>query len=551
MKQGETKGFSRLHSLRTKIILLTISAVVFAVAMVTLLSVVFTRNTENDKSDQLMLLLCETGEQNLDYYFSSVENSVGKVSSFIRRDIEGLDEEQLRAHLDRTRVYFDEIANKTNGVFTYYYRIDPAVSETVKGFWYTNIDSTDFVEHDPTDITQYDLEDTTQLVWFTVPRKTGKAIWLPPYVTENLGERVISYNEPVYYRGQFIGVIGIEIDYGVMAKQVESIHLYKEGYAFLTDADGVLIFHPQMDIAETTAERNRSVLPEGVLSESTFVTYTFNGVRKEAAWQRLENGMRLYVCLPAEETDGDWQRLIRIVLLVGAGVILLTAGLAWLFSVQVTKPLKQLTAAAKQTDEGNYDFTLNYNGRDEVGVLTNTFRRMAGHMKEHINDLNKRAYVDALTSVRNKAAYTAYIEEMQAKLEKEPKEGAAFGAGIFDCDNLKTVNDRFGHEKGDLYLKNTSRLICKVFNHSPVFRIGGDEFAVILRNDDLKNREALMKEFERGMEESWQRSDDLWEQVSASMGIAVYDERQDRTVMDTVRRADSAMYLNKRKRKGD
>ena len=534
-----------MRSLRTKITVLTVCITVFAVAVVTLLSVVFIRNTEHHKSDQLLLLLCETGERNLDYYFNSVEKSVQKVDTFIVKDLEGLDDETLRKHVERTRAYFEEVAAKTNGVLTYYYRIDPEISKDVKGFWYTNLEGKDFTEHDVTEITEYDTEDTEHLVWFTVPKKTGDPIWLPPYDTENLNVRVVSYNIPVYWRGGFIGVIGIELDYSMMKEQVGSIKLYRNGYAFLTDAQGNLIYHPRIDDDEL-AEMPET--PEGLMSTSTFLTYTFENEKKEAAWLKLSNGMRLYVSVPEKETDGDWEQLVRTVLFAGAAVIVLTILLSWLVSAHITGPLKQLTEAAKEADQGNYDFTLKYSGKDEIGTLTKTFTRMSDHIREHISDLSKRVYVDALTSVRNKGAFTSYIEDMQAKLEQNP-ENTEFAVGMFDCDDLKTVNDEYGHDKGDAYLKAASRIICKVFQHSPVFRIGGDEFAVVLRNDDLENREELLRAFDRATAETCEKGEHRWEKVHVARGIAVYDPNLDRSVIDTVRRADKNMYANKRKYK--
>ena len=536
-----------MHSLRTKITMLTILTVVIVVVVVSLLSVFFIRNAENRKSEQLLLLLCETGERNLDYYFSSVEKSVRKIASYTEKDLSGLEPEQLHAHVERIRPYFEEIANKTNGVLTYYYRIDPEVSDSVKGFWYTNLDGKDFVEHEVTDITLYDTADTTRLVWFTVPKYTGNAVWLPPYKTDNLDVRVISYNIPIYWRGRFVGVVGIEIDYTTMAGQVESIELYNNGYAFLTSADGSLIFHPRIDTA-TLPEEEIPKVPEGVLTESTFTIYTFNGVEKEAAWQRLSNGMRLYVSVPVSETQGDWQQLIRQVLIAAAIVLVLSILLTRLFTVHITRPLKQLTEAALKADQGNYDFTLDYKGKDEVGVLTNTFMRMADHVKAHINDLNKRVFVDALTSVKNKGAFATFIEDLQKKMDQgdEPLE---YAIGVFDCDNLKTINDQYGHEKGDIYLKTASRLICKTFQHSPVFRIGGDEFSVILRNEDYKNRDALIQAFKAASEETCSTVKNRWEQVHVALGVAVYDPKEDHSVIDTVRRADKIMYMDKKQHK--
>ena len=538
-----------MHSLRTRIGMVIISAVVIAVVVVTLLSVLFIRNAEHDQSDQLLLLLCETGERNLDYYFNSVEKSVKKVAAYSEKELEGLEDEQLERHAEKLRLYFDEVANKTNGVLTYYYRIDPAISQTVKGFWYTDLEGKGFTEHTVTDISLYDTEDTSKLVWFTVPKHEGKAIWLPPYITENLDVNVISYNMPVYWRGQFVGVIGIEIDYSTMKEQVESIHLYNSGYAFLTDADGNLIYHPRIDL-ENLSEEEKPIMPDGVLRDNSFTEYTYEGVEKEAVWLRLSNGMRLYVSVPADETDGDWKKLVGNVLIASAVVLVLCAVLAWIFSQHITKPLKQLTEAAKLADEGNYDFTLDYDGRDEVGTLTRTFKHMAEHMKAHISDLNRRANVDALTSVRNKGAFSSFIEDIQKKLSEDPAAGE-FAVGVFDCDDLKTINDRYGHDKGDIYLKTACRLICVVFQHSPVFSIGGDEFAVVLSNDDFKNREELMSRFEKDSAEICINAKNRWEQVHVAMGIAVYDPEQDQSVIDTFRRADKIMYANKRAHKSN
>jgi hypothetical protein len=119
--------------------LLTACVTIIIVASMALLSVFFIRNSEQQQSNQLLLLLCETGEKNLDYYFNSVQKSVSKVATYVESDLSGLEDEQLARHIERVRKQFDEMASKTNGVLTYYYRIDPAVSKSVKGFWYTDL----------------------------------------------------------------------------------------------------------------------------------------------------------------------------------------------------------------------------------------------------------------------------------------------------------------------------------------------------------------------------------------------------------------------------
>ena len=171
-------------------------------------------------------------------------------------------------------------------------------------------------------------------------------------------------------------------------------------------------------------------------------------------------------------------------------------------------------------------------------------RRKVVESEQKVQNLNRRVFVDSLTSVRNKGAYTEFMQKLQERIDNcEPAE---FAVGIFDCNNLKTINDTHGHDKGDIYLKAACQLICKVFDHSPVFRIGGDEFAVILQNDDLKNREDLMKIFEERRQAICVDADKEWEEVHIAVGIAVYDPQTDQSVEETACRADAAMYENKK-----
>lgn len=461
-----------------------------------------------------MFLLCQTGERNLNYYFDSVQSSVEQVAGYVeadldRVDLDGKDNGEFAAHMRRIEKHFAEMANSTHGVLTYYYRIEPTVSKTVKGFWYTNLDRRGFVEHEVTEISQYDTKDTTKLVWFTVPKFTGRPVWLPPYITDNLDVRVISYNVPIYWKQRFIGVVGIELDYSSLARLVQSIQLYDNGYAFLTESNGNLVFHPRIDVARLTPETAPKV-PDGLPTTGGMVLYKFNGVEKKAVSLPLRNGMLLYVAAPVSEAEGDWQKLMREIMIASV-IVLLALGAFTLYYVgRMTKPLEQLIRAAEQVSLGNYDFVLENHRDDEIGKLTETFIQLTNHVKEHITDLNRRIYVDALTSVKNKGAFAKAVEDMQARLDENPA-AAEFAIGMFDCNNLKKINDKYGHEKGDIYLKTACGLICRVFQHSPVFRVGGDEFAVILRNEDYRNREALAGKLEQDMAAICSSAKNRWE----------------------------------------
>ena len=534
-----------MTSIRTKSMLLTVFAVIICMTVSTLIGVIAIKNVGNSSAEQILHLLCEAGEKNLDSYFAGVEKSVDMVTAFVKADLRTLSEEHLEEHVDKVSEIFGNAATKTPGVLTYYYRLDPSVSQTVKGFWYVRAGD-GFAAHEVTDISLYDTEDTGSLVWFTNPKKTGKSLWLPPYITENLDVRVISFNEPVFLGDRFVGVVGMEIDYTTMAEQVDNIKLYENGYAFLTGSDSKLVYHPHIDVT-TTPENELPKNPIGLIGKSTFAKYTFGGVEKQAARLPLNNGMWLTVAVPVAEINSTWSHLIWELAAVSVVLLLVFILLTLRLTGQITKPLRNLTKAAEQVNAGNYDVELDYGGNDEVGILTYTFRRLIRCLKEQISDLNSLAYADALTSVRNKGAYDAFTQELQAKIRSDEK--PEFAIVAFDCDNLKLINDQYGHDKGDIYLKTACSMICRVFQHSPVFRTGGDEFAVILQGEDYNNRTELACAFEEKSAETRVATKMPWDQVHVSMGVAAYRPRVDHTVGDVARRADKLMYDAKAARK--
>ena len=539
---------ARFRSIQSKTMLLTIAGIVATMAVAVLIGSISMQNLATDSAKNTLSLLAETGQKNLDSYFKSVEQSVEMVSTYAKADLENLSLNELNTHVENTRKVFGRTAMKTNGVLTYYYRIDPTVSADVKGFWYIDLDHNGFVEHEVTDISKYDTTDTTQLVWFTVPKATGKAVWLPPYVTDNLDVYVLSYNVPIYRGETFVGVVGIEIDYSTMANNVKSINLYRNGYAYVTDQKGALIYHPVIDVTKMT-EAEKAEMPKEFGTDSTIFEYEYKGVRKMTVWVPLSNGMRLTVAVPVSEIYESSTQSIWIMVGSALGVLAVFIALSIFFSRHFTKPLRELTKAAESINQGNYEVSLDYRGNDEMGVLTHTFNRLINHLRGYISDLNSLAYADALTHVSNKGAFDLAMNELQEKIDRG--EDIQFAIGVFDCDNLKVINDFYGHDKGNIYLKNSSHLIVRVFKDSPVFRIGGDEFATILMDEDYANRDKLKRHFLSKSNEISSLSEEPWEEIRVSVGIAAYDGKHHNHVEDVFKEADHEMYENKRQRKKD
>ena len=152
------------------------------------------------------------------------------------------------------------------------------------------------------------------------------------------------------------------------------------------------------------------------------------------------------------------------------------------------------------------------------------------------------AYKDPLTSVRNVNSYTEFKENIEVNIRNGKIR--EFAVVVFDLNDLKYVNDNLGHEAGDKYIKDGCTLICKTFTHSPVFRIGGDEFAAFLTNEDYNNRDELIYEFNSQVEDNLTNGGAV-----VSAGISVYDAEKDSGYDEVFARADVLMYDRKKELK--
>ena len=159
--------------------------------------------------------------------------------------------------------------------------------------------------------------------------------------------------------------------------------------------------------------------------------------------------------------------------------------------------------------------------------------------REALGSAMDMARRDALTGVKNKYAYV----QAEAELDEQISDGTnpPFAIMVFDVNGLKIVNDTLGHSAGDAYIREACALICTTFQHSPVFRIGGDEFVALLTNRDYGGRDLLIRQFSDCIDENLRDG-----HVSVAFGISEYDAHTDLRVQDVFERADKAMYEHKK-----
>lgn len=167
--------------------------------------------------------------------------------------------------------------------------------------------------------------------------------------------------------------------------------------------------------------------------------------------------------------------------------------------------------------------------------------------KEHLEELKTEkelARRDELTGVKNKTAYKELEKSVQSNIDNG-LDYLPFAILVCDTNNLKLINDTKGHVAGDEYIKASSGLLCEIFAHSPVFRVGGDEFVVFLRGNDYLSRVELVNKLRSRVLENQKAG----EGPVLAAGMAQYEPASDKLVQEIFDRADKEMYADKERLK--
>ena len=560
-----------MHSIRLKMAAITIAAVMTSILALGGIGIL-TIGAESDRSSaEKMSLLSENTQLKLDAYLESIEQSVNMA---IRMANDSLDDPDIvflgnsgtpdmvakldaafARHCAEVEHAFSSIANSTNGVVTYYYCINADYGSNEHGFFWSRVDEEGFVKQPPLDSRDLDRNDIEHTTWYYSPLKANAAVWVGPYKAHYLNERwTVSYVTPIMHHGFVVGVLGMDILFDTIVAQAEEVQVYDSGFAFLMDRNGNLLYHPDMEISTDLVEFNQGLSRDLLKRRSSgdmLVRYTRNGEPWQLAFSSINDDYKVAVTAPVSEITAYQRHLVLIIMLVAVVILAVFTVVTLLLMNKLTKPLMRLTSASEKLMAGEYEVELEYEGHDEVGTLTRAFRQMRDHLKLYISDLNNRAYTDAMTGVKNKGAFDAFAARLDNAIKLGGAQTPSFAIAMLDCNNLKKINDLYGHDHGDLYLKTACSLICKTFNHSPVFRLGGDEFAALLQQQDYDDREALMAEFDAMAEAVNADAREPWERVDISKGLAVFRPHIDENVEQVLHRADEMMYREKRRARKD
>ena len=153
--------------------------------------------------------------------------------------------------------------------------------------------------------------------------------------------------------------------------------------------------------------------------------------------------------------------------------------------------------------------------------------------------------MNKLTKVLSRICFDNQVTIIDKEIKADPPT-IRFAVCECDLNNLKMINDTFGHDIGDAYIKNCCKAIRSLFSDCPIFRIGGDEFVAIMMDDNYTNLEAIKENVFELTETEMKRNCSLAEKKSFAAGFAVFEPYVDKCFNDVIKRADTEMYQHKK-----
>ena len=540
-----------MKSIQTKIIVLIMMVVVLCSTVVGGIGVLHLKSVSDQNSAQIMNLSCREEGKKLEQTFHSIEQSVKIIAhnSVTRQEMsQVLKSDTLRNVLiENLRPIILAAANSTEGAVAVYIHFNPEIAPGDSGLFYSKTEIKEsFYEQKVTDLSVIDHEQLGNLDWYLKPIEAGKAVWLEPYYNRKIEDTVVSYVVPIYQNGLLIGVAGMDVLFSDIVDKISDVSVYDTGIAYLVNEENKIMYHPKGETEFPVSDIQswqQFVTESGKDIEGKYVyEYQSKNEKYKLVCYDLENNMRLLLSASADETDAEKNEMIREVLVSVTMIALVCILTSVLISQSIIRPLKELTEASKKIADGNLKIKIPSGSKDEVGQLADSLQQTVDCLCVYMDRISDLAYTDTLTGVKS---ITAYNEEIR-KLNGTIAEGFhQFGIIMFDINGLKEMNDTYGHDIGDAYIRNCCRLICTTYKHSPVYRIGGDEFVAILRGQDLLNSSKLIQRFYERMVQLSKESDRPEGVVSIAAGMAVFKEQQDTDVQSVFKRADENMYKNK------
>lgn len=512
-----------MKSIQSKILLVVISGLLVITAVVSAIAVNMTHSVMHKDADRILNNVCLKEASYINDILGDIVKSAEVMEHYATTEageLTALEDEVYRtAYLEKTERMFVDVALNTKGLEGFFIRINPKYSDGTTGFYNLRTEGEEFKKMKFTDLTKYTEDDAQKVGWYYTAVNAGEGVWMEPYQFPGCEKELISYVLPMYVQGEILGVVGFDMDFKYLVERINSIDVYERGYAVLIAKDKATCYNAQ-EITETHNPHTKATVP-------------------------LKNGMYLELRADYKDIQKEIHPMLSKIVIAFVIVLILSIVYTVVVTRKIVYPLEQLTLFARRVSQGIDEEELSklpVDSKDEIGTLSRVLVGAYEKIHEYNTYIKAVAYRDSLTGIKNSTAYTEAVKELNKDINcNNPR----FGVLVADINNLKQTNDMFGHDIGNELIIRTAKILTEIFKMSSIFRIGGDEFVVILKDKDYDNYRVLLEQMDAACFRDFIEVRDTRIPVSIARGVALFNSDIDRIYEDVFSKADHTMYMHK------
>ena len=395
-----TRHFS-FHVKRSLLSQLTVRTLCFALIIFTPLALLTTHFQKNAISQSIKMtafLLAEGKAAEINPILTQVEHSVSVLEE---RLLSTLDEKQFvtdqnyrEDYLHRAEDWFEDIARFTPGAATSWFRLEKEQFGNTTGVFMTGDRYGGFVSVKPTDLSEYSENDREHVGWYYEPLAAGKPIWMLPYENRNVDIKMITYVIPFYRKGNFLGVVGMDIELAFLKRLVDNVNM-PNALAFLMDSNYNLIYH------QDYPNGLPSVMFDHELSQiAGHASNDFNqGKIYKCKWQgriqhfnftKLQNGSILGIAIDDSVAKTARFRISMLSFSLFLTIFLILSFLVLFILKKIIRPISELIEDSRRLSRGELGIIIKYKADNEIGLLADSIRMMEKQLKEYIEYIRKQ-----------------------------------------------------------------------------------------------------------------------------------------------------------------
>lgn len=352
--------------------------------------------------------------------------------------------------------------------------------------------------------------------------------------TSTQGREVVAIATPIIENGNIVGVVvgTVWLHENKLAMIFGNKSFGRNGYIAITDQRGIVVYH---------SDQERIGKKGGIVDNlqgltGSIIMKNYSGSEHYIGYSKVpELDWHVIVSTPTTELAQLRSMMVYEILMVSILAILLVILIGNYTLRRSMKPLEKLMEAFSSVKKGKYKKIAHYGDATEFDEMIQVYNETIEKLEEVHVELKGEADIDGLTGAYNRRSFNKLLELIKVELQSDSL--TALGIMLLDLDNFKQQNDTGGHFAGDDILKKFTVIAQSVVGKRSIFRFGGDEFAIILRNIP---EESLLFYAEEIRLKCFQDLTDC----TVSIGIAMYPQHAN-SIEELLNLADKALYISK------